>query len=302
MGIERLDDAGVFKLTEDLALVQTVDFFTPIIDDPYLFGQIACANALSDVYAMGARPLTALNIVCFPKEGDFSVLREILRGGLDKLREAGAVLVGGHSVDDQEVKYGMAITGVVHPEKVVRNAGARPGDVLVLTKPLGTGIVATAIKAEMAPRETVEEAIRTMAKLNRGASEAMLEIGVNACTDVTGFGLLGHLCEMLEEGLQFVVHASQVPVLPGVLELAQMGLVPAGLYRNRDYRRPWVEVEGVDGILLDLLFDPQTSGGLLMAVSEDKVGELLAGLEKRGERGWVIGEVREGEGKVKVVL
>lgn len=301
VGIERLDDAGVYQLTEDLALVQTVDFFTPVVDDPYWFGQIAAANALSDVYAMGGRPLTALNIVCFPKDGDLSVLREILRGGLEKLGEAGAVLVGGHSVDDQEVKYGMAVTGLVHPQRVVRNAGARPGDQLVLTKPLGTGIAATAIKAQMCPEETLKAAIETMARLNKGASEAMVEVGVNASTDVTGFGLIGHVCEMLQDDIDFLLYASRVPLLPGVLELAQMGLVPGGLYRNRDYRTPWVEVQGVEGPVLDLLFDPQTSGGLLMAVPEDRVQRLLEELEKRGERGWVIGEVREGRGKVRVL-
>ncbi len=303
VGIEGLDDAGVYLLQEGLALVQTVDFFTPIVDDPFWFGQIAVANALSDVYAMGGRPITAMNIVCFPQDGDLSVLREILRGGVEKLKEAAVALVGGHSVDDPEIKYGLSVTGVIHPEKVVRNRGAKPGDVLLLTKPLGTGIIATAIKAGFAGEETVRKVIKVMASLNRDASEAMMEVGVSACTDVTGFGLLGHACEMVEgSGVGFVIFASRVPILEEALEFSRMGLVPAGAYRNREFRKGMVEVLGVEEPMLDVLFDPQTSGGLLISVAREKADGLMEGLRKRGVGAEVIGEVTEEAGKVKVVI
>lgn len=287
-----MDDAGVYKLTEDLALIHTVDFFTPIVDDPYWFGQIAAANALSDVYAMGGRPITAMNIVCFPvKELSIEVLKEILRGGLEKIKEAGVVLVGGHSVEDQEMKYGLAVIGVVHPERVVRNQGARPGDLLILTKPIGTGVVATAIKAQLAKEETVKKVVALMAELNLKASEAMTEVGVSACTDVTGFGLLGHACEMVDGtdvGLR--IYASKVPFIEEAIELAQMGLLPGGAYRNRDYRKGMVSCEGVEDLFFDLMFDPQTSGGLLIAVPRDKEGRLMELLEHKGVKASVIGE------------
>lgn len=302
VGIEGLDDAGIYLLGEDLALVQTVDFFTPIVDDPFWFGQIAVANALSDVYAMGGRPITAMNIVCFPQDGDLSVLREILRGGVEKLKEAAVALVGGHSVDDPEIKYGLSVTGIIHPEKVVRNRGARPGDVLLLTKPLGTGIIATAIKAGFAGEETVRKVIGLMASLNRDASEAMMEVGVSACTDVTGFGLLGHACEMVEGSeVGFVISVSRVPVLEEALEFSRMGLVPAGAHRNREFRKGMVEVLGVEEPMLDVLFDPQTSGGLLISVAREKAQELLEKLRDKGIDAEVIGEVTAEAGKVKVV-
>lgn len=301
VGIEKLDDAGVYLLREDLALVQTVDFFTPIVDDPFWFGQISCANALSDVYAMGGEPITALNIVCFPRELDLSVLREILRGGLKKLEEAGVVLVGGHSVEDPEVKYGLSVTGIVHPQKIVRNQGARPGDVLVLTKPIGTGIISTAIKAQMAEEGTILKVSEVMATLNREASRVMVEIGVNACTDITGFGLLGHMCEMVEgTQVDFYVYSSQVPVFEEALYFAKIGLVPGGAYRNKSFRSHMVDFYGVDEVMKDVLFDPQTSGGLLMAVPREKLSSLLEGLKKRGQSAWVIGEVKEGSGRIKV--
>lgn len=292
VGIERVDDAGVYRLTEDLALIHTVDFFTPIVDDPYWFGQIAAANALSDVYAMGGRPLTAMNIVCFPvKDLGVEVLREVLKGGLEKMKEAGVVLVGGHSVEDQEMKYGLAVIGVVHPEKVVRNQGARPGDLLVLTKPIGTGVIATAIKAQLLKEETVRKVTLLMAELNRKASEAMVEVEVSACTDVTGFGLLGHACEMVDgTDVGLKVYASKVPFIKEALELAQMGLLPAGAYRNRDYRKGMVFWEGVDEVLFDLLFDPQTSGGLLIAVPRQKEERLMGLLEAKGVKASIIGE------------
>ncbi len=284
MGLERADDAGVYRLTDDLAIVQTVDFFTPVVDDPYTFGQIAAANALSDVYAMGGRPLTAMNIVCFPSQKlDISVLRDILRGGIDKLHEAGVVLVGGHSVDDVELKYGLSVTGTVHPGRVLTKAGARPGDALILTKPIGTGIISTAVKGGMAGEEAAGAVARSMAALNKAAAEVMLEVGAHACTDITGFGLLGHACEMVQDspaGLR--IHSAAVPVFPQVPEMARMGMVPGGTYRNREYRARMVDAAGVDRAALDILFDPQTSGGLFMAVDGGQAGLMLSRLKEAG--------------------
>jgi len=294
----------VYKISEEVALVQTIDFFTPIVDDPYWFGQIAAANALSDVYAMGGRPLTAMNVVCFPiKEMPLTVLQEILRGGLDKMKEAAVVLVGGHSVEDPELKYGLSVTGIVHPERVIRNQGARPGDRLILTKPLGTGIINTAIKAGLAEGETVERVTRTMAALNRGASEAMQEVGASACTDITGFGLLGHACEMIEgTEVGMVIYASKVPYFPEAEEFAKMGLVPGGTYRNREFREQMVNLHPeIPPWLVDILFDAQTSGGLLISVPSSKVEALLERLRKRGVEAALIGEVtREHPGRIVV--
>lgn len=304
VGIQSLDDAGVYRLTPDLALIQTVDFFTPIVDDPYLFGQVAAANALSDIYAMGGRPLTAMNIVCFPSAKlDLAILGEILRGGADKLLEAGAVLVGGHSIDDEEPKYGLAVTGIVHPERIITNCGARPGDKLVLTKPLGTGILATALKAELVGKETEKLIGYWMALLSRDAAEAMVEVGAHACTDITGFGLLGHCLELAQGShVDVILHTQEIPVFPQVLDFAAMGLVPAGAYRNRHHARGKVKfAPGVSEAWQDLLFDPQTSGGLLIAVPPDKATELLTRLHNRGvEVARVIGEVTEGSGYIYV--
>lgn len=295
VGFERADDAGVYRLSDELALIQTVDFFTPIVDEPYVFGLIAAANALSDVYAMGGRPLTAMNVVCFPsKTLGIEVLQEILRGGVEKLKEAGATLVGGHSIDDSELKYGLAVTGLIDPRKVLANVGAREGDVVVLTKPLGTGIVSTAMKGGMASEEAIKGISDSMAALNKDASECMQEVGVHACTDVTGFGLLGHASEMVREtAVGMKVRASAVPFFPEVSRYAAMGLVPGGTRRNRVFFSQWVEEGGqVDPVLLDILFDPQTSGGLLIAVPPGKAGRLLEGLEAKGIQGAaVIGEV-----------
>jgi selenide,water dikinase len=285
VGLERADDAGVYRLADDLAIVQTVDFFTPVVDDPYTFGQIAVANALSDVYAMGGRPLTAMNIVCFPsKTLDISVLRDILRGGIDKLHEAGVVLVGGHSVDDVELKYGLSVTGTVHPAKVLTKGGAKPGDQLVLTKPIGTGIINTAVKGGMAGERAAETVARSMATLNKAASEAMLEVGVNACTDITGFGLLGHACEMIQDGqIGLKIRSVSVPIFPETIALARMGMIPGGTYRNKEFRSGMVDLlAGVGDVMLDILFDPQTSGGLLISVGADKTGLLLTGLKEAG--------------------
>jgi selenide, water dikinase len=294
VGLERADDAGVYRLTDDVAIVQTVDFFTPIVDDPYAFGQIAVANALSDVYAMGGKPLTAMNIVCFPsKTLDISVLKEILRGGLDKLHEAGVVLVGGHSVDDPELKYGLSVTGTVHPKKVLTKGGAKPGDQLILTKPIGTGIINTAVKGRMAGEQVIEKVVQSMAALNKPACEAMLDIGVNACTDITGFGLLGHACEMIEDSeIGFKIRSVSVPVFAETMALARMGMVPAGTYRNKEFRSKMVDAAGIGDVMLDILFDPQTSGGLFISVGPDKAGLLLAKLKEAGVTdAAIIGEV-----------
>ena len=303
--MERAEDAGVYKLSDDLAVIQTLDFFTPIVNDPYTFGQVAAANALSDVYAMGGKPLTAMNIVCFPiKKMSISILQEVLRGGLDKMREAGVVLVGGHSVEDQELKYGVSVTGVIHPAKVVLNTGAKAGDKLLLTKPLGTGIINTALKGGMADEGAVSKAIKCMVALNRKASEVMMAIGVNACTDVTGFGLLGHACEMIEASdVGMVIYSSSVPLLPETEGYAQMGLIPGGTIRNRDFRLPMIEraAEISDEMLL-ILFDAQTSGGLLISVPGREADTLLQRMHEEGiEEAAIIGEVvAEPKGKIVV--
>lgn len=290
----------MYKLTGDLAIIQTVDFFTPVVDDPFTFGQIAAANALSDVYAMGGKPLTAMNIVCFPIQSmDIVVLREIIKGGIDKIREAGVVLLGGHSVDDQELKYGLSVTGTIHPDKVIRKEGAAPGDKLILTKPLGTGIISTAIKAGKASAQAITRIVASMTALNQKASEIMQTIGVNACTDITGFGLLGHAAEMIEgTDVGMVIYANSVPVFPEAKEMAAVGMIPGGLNRNRDYRKSIVKMEkAVDAITADILFDPQTSGGLLISVSSGKADLLLEKLRQAGilsvaEVGEVIGELK----------
>jgi len=304
-GVERAEDAGVYRLNDELALVQTLDFFTPIVDDPYAFGQVAAANALSDVYAMGGRPLTAMNIVCFPvKTMDISVLKQILAGGLDKIREAGVVLIGGHSVDDQELKYGLSVTGTIHPARVVLNSGARADDKLILTKPLGTGIINTAAKGGAAGKEVIDTTIRCMSTLNRTASELMIEAGVNACTDVTGFGLLGHACEMIEgANVSMVFYSTAVPLLPKAREFAIMGLVPGGTYRNKEFRSHMVEVAGdIPDDLLLILFDAQTSGGLLISIPPTRAERLLQRLHNGGvAEAAIIGEViAEPKGKIVV--
>jgi len=288
VGIEHPDDAGVYKVSNDLALVQTVDFFTPIVDDPYAFGQIAAANALSDVYAMGGTPITAMNLVAFPIQSmEMEVLREILRGGLDTMREAEVVLVGGHSIEDDELKYGLAVTGLVHPDAVLTNTGAQVGDRIILTKPLGTGIINTALKGGMASAEAVQGATEVMRALNRKAAEVVRGFGVHACTDVTGFGLLGHLSEMLGEGeIGIKVFVDAVPILPGAEEYANMGFVPGGTSRNKEFYGPKVVGgEGFPPPLLDILYDAQTSGGLLIATPEADAEGILRRLQGQGVQG-----------------
>ncbi len=285
IGLDRADDAGVYRILDDLALIQTVDFFTPIVDDPYWFGQIAAANALSDVYAMGGTPKTAMNLVAFPaKTMHLSILRQIIQGGVDKLKEAEVVLIGGHSIEDKEIKYGLSVTGVVHPERVLAKKNLRPGNRLVLTKPLGTGIVNTAIKADMVSAHLSEKVTRLMAALNRDTARIMANFDINACTDVTGFGLLGHLAEMVNgSGCSVRIVSGQVPVIPEAEEFAAMGLIPAGAYKNREFREQMISfAETVPRTLQDLLFDPQTSGGLLISVSDVHCNDLVSALKDGG--------------------
>jgi len=305
VGIERAEDAGVYKLNDDLAIVQTLDFFTPIVDDPHTFGQVAAANALSDVYAMGGKPLTAMNIVCFPiNTMDISILREILAGGLEKIHEAGVTLVGGHSVEDQELKYGLSITGTIHPRKVILNTGCREGDKLVLTKPLGTGIINTALKGGAASAIAVSKVKESMVTLNRKASELMLTVEVHACTDVTGFGFLGHACEMIEGSeVGMIIDSSEMPFFTEAREYAEMGLLPGGLHRNREFRRCMVEIgPEVPLFMQDILFDPQTSGGLLISVPGDQVVSLLSRMHGEGIKdAAIVGEVvAEPKGRIFV--
>jgi len=285
-GIEHAEDAGVYKLSADLALVQTVDFFTPIVDDPYTFGQIAVTNALNDVYAMGGKPLTAMNIVCFPiKTMDISVLREVLRGGLDKMREAGVLLVGGHSVEDNEIKYGLSVTGLIHPDKILFNRGAKAGDSLILTKPLGTGIVSTALKGGQINPQLLEKAISSMTQLNKKAAELIIsESNIHACTDITGFGFLGHACEMIENSdVGMRINSAAVPIFAGVQELVETGFVPGGLYRNKNFRIHQIEVAATcRAWILDVLFDPQTAGGLLFSLPGKQAQGLVEKMRTAG--------------------
>ncbi len=280
VGLETPDDAAVYRLSDELALVQTVDFFTPIVDDPYLFGQIAAANALSDIFAMGGKPLTAMNIYCHPCKLGNEAAVEILRGGADKVREAGAVIVGGHTVEDDEPKYGLAVTGVIHPGKVLTAAGAEPGDLLVLTKPIGTGVLATALKGEFIGEDGMTEAIEGMRLLNAGAAAAALEAGARACTDVTGFGLLGHLLNMLADNVGCRLESGVVPFYPRTMEMAGLGMIPAGAYNNLTFYLDAFSAPGVDEMVPLTLCDPQTSGGLLLAVPPEQVDEALALLER----------------------
>lgn len=275
----------MFRLRPDLAIVNTVDFFTPIVDDPFTFGQIAAANALSDVYAMGAQPTTALNIVAFPKGTlDLTVLVEIVRGGADRVRAAGALVVGGHSIIDKELKYGLAVTGVVHPDRIIRNIGVRPGDALVLTKPLGTGIITTGLKQRKASAASVKAAVASMVALNDRAAVVMRGFQVHACSDVTGFGLLGHTFEMASgSGVSIVLEARSLPVLPGARRLARAGCLTGGCRRNREYLEPNLSIgRSVARDLVDVAMDPQTSGGLLIAVPEGRAQELVVALRRRG--------------------
>jgi len=295
VGLDQADDAGVYRVSDDLALVQTVDFFPPMVDDPYSFGQIAAANALSDIYAMGGTPKTAMNIVAFPaKTMDISILRSIIEGGLDKMREAGVVLVGGHTVEDSELKYGLSVTGYIHPGRILTKKNLQSGDLLILTKPVGTGIVSTAIKAGLADPSLTDKVTRAMATLNKDAALVMEDFSVHACTDITGFGFLGHLAEMVvDSGKGVHIWSKSVPMYPEALEWAAMGLIPAGAYNNRNFRGAFVDFAiNVPQRVQDLLFDPQTSGGLLIAVGDKEAERLVAALKAKGvNSAAIVGEV-----------
>lgn len=305
VGLETSDDAGVYRLNDEVALVQTVDFFTPIVDDPFTFGQIAAANALSDVYAMGGTPLTALNLVAFPiKTLSFSILKEILRGGLSKMEEAGVALVGGHTVEDPEVKYGLAVTGIVHPNKILTNAKAKAGDRLVLTKPLGTGIIATALKGSVASEEAVQKIVESMTTLNWKASERMKALPAHACTDITGFGFIGHAMEMvLASQVGMVIQSKDIPIFPEAMEYARLGLIPGGAHSNRDFFSCRADVQpDVPALLMDLLYDPQTSGGLLISLPSDEAERLVEALKKEDIDSSIVGRVvDEPRGRIQIV-
>ena len=282
VGVETSDDAAIYKVSEDLALIQTLDFFTPIVDDPYLFGQIAAANSLSDVYAMGGEPKTALNIVGFPNCLDPKILGRILEGGASKVLEAGAVLAGGHSIQDDEPKYGLSVTGFVNPKKIFKNYGSNPGDVLILTKQIGSGIINTAIKAEMAEDYMIDEVVKVMTSLNKKAKEVVENYSISACTDITGFGLVGHAMEMASSSnVTFEIYVEKVPYIQGSLDMAKMGLVPAGTYNNKDYISKDILSENIEECYIDLLYDPQTSGGLLISLPENEVENILKDFEDK---------------------
>lgn len=303
VGFDKSDDASVYKISDDLALVQTVDFFPPIADDPYLFGQIAATNALSDVYAMGGDPKLCLNIMAIPEDMPKDAVHQLLRGGYDKVYEAGALITGGHSILDEEPKYGLAVTGFVHPDKVLTNSGAKPGDVLLFTKPIGIGVLTTAAKAEMASPEAIALAERMMTTLNKAARDTMVKYRVHACTDVTGFGLLGHLTEMAQgSGVEIELHVADIDLIPEAVELARMGILPAGMYRNRAFAEPGVDAGETELCKQDLLYDPQTAGGLLMAVDPadaEALYEELKGCVPSAQR---IGVVRAYRGGKRIFL
>ena len=294
MGYDSSDDACVYQVSPEVAVVQTVDFFTPIVDDPYLFGQIAAANALSDVYAMGGVPKLAMNLLCVPNCLSLQTVRGILEGGHSKAVEAGCVIAGGHTIQDNEPKYGLCVTGFVHPDRILRNVGALPGDVLVLTKPLGAGILTTALKADLISPEARDEVYAHMATLNARAGQAVLQVEqVHACTDVTGFGLLGHAFEMTQEGSVTIrLHGKALPLMREAREMAEMGVIPSGAYRNQDYVRPHLTLlPGAEQVLLDLASDPQTSGGLLVSLPPDQAERLLALLRPFAPWSAIVGQV-----------
>ena len=304
VGFDHADDAGVYRIGPETALVQTVDFFTPIVDDPFTFGQIAATNALSDVYAMGGRPLTSLALVCFPEKGDLAILEQILAGGLSKMVEARCTVVGGHSIRDDEIKFGYSVTGVVHPEKVLANNGARAGDVLLLTKSLGTGVISTAIKKDKAKPEWIEAAVKSMTTLNKVAAEVIADenvrhshagYAVHALTDITGFGLIGHAREVaLASNVSIQLVSNKVPLLPGATECVRAGFIPGGLKANREFAECVVEYQNdVANELKTLLFDPQTAGGLLISVAEHDAEALLEALRNAGLPSEQIGRVAE---------
>ncbi|GHU47916.1 selenide, water dikinase SelD [Spirochaetia bacterium] len=301
VGFDGSDDAAVYQIGPDKAIVSTVDFFPPMVDDPFVFGKIAAANALSDIYAMGGRPLFALNLVCFPQKMDTGVLREIIAGGAEKALEAGIVIAGGHSIYDHEPKYGLAVTGTINPQRVLRNCGCEQGDALILTKALGVGLVMSALRAGIASKEAMQAAIDSMERLNRYASEALAAYPVHACTDVTGFGLLVHAAEMAGESHTLFIDAASLPLLPGALQFAEDDLSNAGGMRNRNFMEGRVDVSGVSGALQEIAFDPQTSGGLLISLPVEYAAALLSDIQKTEAAAAIIGCV-ERRSKYSVVL
>ena len=303
VGFDRSDDASVYKISDELALVQTVDFFPPIADDPYLFGQIAAANALSDVYAMGGEPKLCLNIMAVPKDMPQEAVHNLLRGGYDKVYEAGALITGGHSILDDEPKYGLAVTGFVHPDKMLTNSGAKPGDVLLFTKPIGIGVLTTAAKADMAPPEAMALAHKLMTTLNKAARDVMVQYRVHACTDVTGFGLLGHGLEMAQgSGVELEINVEAVDFIPASVELAKIGILPEGMYRNRAFAESSVDPGEAKLWQQDLLYDPQTSGGLLMAVDPADADALFEALKAAVPSAQRLGAVQEYRGGKRIFL
>ena len=305
VGLNTADDAGVIRINDELALVLTVDIFTPIVDDPYMYGQISAANSLSDVYAMGGTPYSALNIMGFPKDlFPIDVLAEILRGGADKAGEANTLILGGHTISDDEMKYGLAVTGLIHPDKIITNANARPGDVLILTKPIGTGTITTALKAGKGSEPIINNVTQLMTRLNKSAAEACQRVGINACTDITGFGLLGHALEVAREsGVGLIFNYNDIPIIPDAVETTKEGFVPGGTKANHLYAAPDVEYAGwLDINEQYLLNDPQTSGGLLISVPEDRAERLRKELTDGGDTAAIIGYVtKENTGKIKIL-
>lgn len=303
VGLETSDDACVYKINDEIAMIQTVDFFTPIVDDPYTFGQIAAANSLSDVYAMGGEPAIALNIIGFPNCLSPDIMAEILKGGASKVMEAGATLAGGHSVEDDEPKYGMCVTGFIHPDKVWKNYGAKIGDVLIITKPIGTGIINTAIKGGLCSQETEKKAVHVMSALNKNAKRVIEHYPISCCTDITGFGLAGHAAEMAEaSNVTFEINIKNIPVIDDVFDFAEMGLVPAGSYKNRKYFDSRVSFNNIEEKYIDLAYDPQTSGGLMFAVNEMYAAEIMEKLrENLDTECAIIGKVTEKQGKFIII-
>ncbi len=295
VGLKGADDAGVYRVSDDLAIIQTVDFFTPIVDDPFAFGQIAAAHALSDIYAMGGMPKTALNLVAFPVgQMEIAVLSAVLAGGLEIMQRAGVALIGGHSIQDKEMKYGLSVTGFIHPDRIIQNTGLCVGDQLILTKPIGTGIINTAIKGGIASRETIDMVTQLMTALNQGAAQVMSRYPASACTDITGFGLLGHLAEMItDKNVGIRLDSGSVPLIPGTLDFAKQGFMPGGAFNNKAFRSPQVApATHIDQLLVDIFFDPQTSGGLLMGISIKVAEDLLNELKANGvNAATIIGEV-----------
>jgi selenide,water dikinase len=303
VGIETSDDAAVYKLNDEMAVIQTLDFFTPVVDDPYTFGQIAAANSISDVYAMGGKPTVALNIVCFPNCLPIDILGEILRGGADKVIEAGAVVIGGHTVEDDEPKYGLSVMGIVHPNKVLKNFGSKVGEDVIITKPIGTGIINTAIKGEIASKEAYNAAVKVMSTLNKYAGEIIMNHNVSACTDITGFGLMGHGYEMASaSGVTLKLYKDKIPYIKEAKDYAEMGLVPAGSYNNRRYIEGKFEFKDTPEWMKDILFDPQTSGGLLITCSKEEGSKIMAELSKLELPSAIIGEVIPQRGENYIIV